>query len=1120
MKSMSHTSAPSSTDGSTRQFAKWLHQTLRYQGVQMRCRVRGNTLHLLYEGNPCPKKNVIAYHVLSQLNKTDINKRGSDSTLIYQVWLYGRSLHEQKPTWTFRINLDQLGHYLHHFTVRSRGRSAEPSSSNQLHSTETHAPPIEHEATVAKSSTASSGLDFAQLNVDAPATPPIVTAADSSEPSTQQIHDDKGDRPTTDLADPSVAPSPPVSSHPVTQPSITASVDQPSSIARELSETLSQLGVSVNVDVKTVSRSGRSAEVPSIRFPSLDTSHSKRLFVRCRAAYCPSSSLIADPIARTLRSLDLPEVQDAILSVCVNGEESPDWTLRIDLTPADILLQQWARWGDIEALSYLLNEALASTQVHITTASYQETALHLVCQPATDELTFPDMSSSSITAVVHPLLESLSPQGVRSVVLYGTLPSEDSPQWVEYLTLGDDTDTEDAHSVVAPLTLAEGGDLEAIAYLVSRLLNPALDNQLATGGIRVQLLQRDELLHIMCDAPTCPDREWVTTTVIRLLEQIRGTNFTGVRIYGRRSGARHPEWHDGRDFVSRSQIERQAPLDFVASDASYVNDLLDAPDESPLREDLTASELWTRWSSLRQRLMNQARRSLLKTQLVALTSDSPALALPSSIKTHGLKTAAVWAAVGVLSVVQIDWLMSQVPHPSDQSSPPSELTLTPATENEDRLTINRNGADLDISSASAEVSGSSIVSLISGSSAETLSAIQAQLLEQSPYPTFNSDQLDLKLALYYQRIAEFGTPDVLVIGSSRALRGIDPLILEETLADLGYENADVFNFGINGATAKVVELVVQHILVPEQLPKLILWADGARAFNGGREDRTYNGIAASEGYQLVSQGKLDIPVVTADNTPTDDGPLARPEDWLADVNQSITDSYDDLDDWLSQQLGRISMAHPNRDGIKAVIQDGLTGNAGLEAFIASGVGDAPMITEEADKMSDAAESESSDASTTTARMDGEIAPDGFLPLNTRFDPVTYYDQYEQVPGNYDLDYANFQLVGQQSDALQSLLQLGSDQDVPIVFINLPLTGEYLDPYRMSFEQEFRQHLLTLDLAHDSFIFRDLSELWLDGEEVDYHQYFSDPSHLNRYGAVEVSKRIAQDPMIPWAGTEF
>ena len=42
------------------------------------------------------------------------------------------------------------------------------------------------------------------------------------------------------------------------------------------------------------------------------------------------------------------------------------------------------------------------------------------------------------------------------------------------------------------------------------------------------------------------------------------------------------------------------------------------------------------------------------------------------------------------------------------------------------------------------------------------------------------------------------------------------------------------------------------------------------------------------------------------------------------------------------------------------------------------------------------------------------------------------------------------------------------------------------------------------------IFRDLSQLLLTKSD-----YFSDPSHLNRYGAYKVSNQLAQDPMIPW-----
>ena len=78
---------------------------------------------------------------------------------------------------------------------------------------------------------------------------------------------------------------------------------------------------------------------------------------------------------------------------------------------------------------------------------------------------------------------------------------------------------------------------------------------------------------------------------------------------------------------------------------------------------------------------------------------------------------------------------------------------------------------------------------------------------------------------------------------------------------------------------------------------------------------------------------------------------------------------------------------------------------------------------------------------------------------------------------------------------------------------MPLTEEYLDPFRMGHEQTFRQYMLNLALQEETFIFRDLGGLWLDNAE--HRSYFSDPSHLNRYGANEVSRHISKDPMIPW-----
>ncbi|HEY9643752.1 MAG TPA: hypothetical protein V6C57_24900 [Coleofasciculaceae cyanobacterium] len=133
------------------------------------------------------------------------------------------------------------------------------------------------------------------------------------------------------------------------------------------------------------------------------------------------------------------------------------------------------------------------------------------------------------------------------------------------------------------------------------------------------------------------------------------------------------------------------------------------------------------------------------------------------------------------------------------------------------------------------------------------------LLPPYDFPSFNSHRLDQELRLYTQYLRAEGTPDVLIIGSSRSLQGIDPTALQESLVKQGYPQLKIFNLGINGGTAKVNELLLLRILTPEQLPRLIIWADGSRAFNNGRLDLTYNSIVASAGYQRLVKGDRPIP---------------------------------------------------------------------------------------------------------------------------------------------------------------------------------------------------------------------------------------------------------------------
>ncbi|NJK52071.1 MAG: hypothetical protein HC936_03240 [Leptolyngbyaceae cyanobacterium SU_3_3] len=285
-------------------------------------------------------------------------------------------------------------------------------------------------------------------------------------------------------------------------------------IARYLSEALSTLGVSVKASVRSVVR----AEADPM--PLLN-----RLWVVCESIYSPDPSLVAAAIPQKLRDLELTGFRDAIVLGQVRGESKPDWSLRVDLTPPDEMLREWARWGDVEALTRLLNRTLAEQTVQVS-ATLKQTTLHITCQPGEWE-----PQKHRVMEAIAPLLETIAPQGIHAVTVYGGAVATDrgeaetnrvwvnsirsvaplatsQPAWVEWLDL-----PAKVHSALADSTetLAKQGDLPAITYLLTRLLNLDLDRQLATGGTQIQVRRKQDLLHIMADATLCPSQGTVGT---------------------------------------------------------------------------------------------------------------------------------------------------------------------------------------------------------------------------------------------------------------------------------------------------------------------------------------------------------------------------------------------------------------------------------------------------------------------------------------------------------------------------------------------------------------------------------------------------------------------------------
>ncbi|MEO8891170.1 MAG: DUF1574 family protein, partial [Coleofasciculaceae cyanobacterium] len=452
---------------------------------------------------------------------------------------------------------------------------------------------------------------------------------------------------------------------------------------------------------------------------------------------------------------------------------------------------------------------------------------------------------------------------------------------------------------------------------------------------------------------------------------------------------------------------------------------------------------------------------------------------------QGLKVALVWGILGLLLTGQTDWFLGQLVRWQTQANSilPSVNEISPTPLPLPQLSLSKAGSKAENFNASGFtrdgdrviVNGKEDKPTIARPVGGATAAIAAA--KRSSTPTFNNQLLDDKLALYQQRIKTSGPPDVLILGSSRALRGVDPQALQTALAAQGFTRVDVFNFGINGATAQVVDLIIRRILTPDQLPKLVIWADGARAFNSGRVDATYNAIASSPGYQQL-KANTDVNTIKEASPKTSTG--ISPLDYFNTNSQA-------LDKWLNQSLANVSSTYSQRDQLKSLLRE--TYVTSLEKVNIS----ANPITE----------------SEKSLTAEEPIDFDGFLPLTVRYNPATYYKKHPRVAGDYDNDYESFKLEGKQASALDSLLKYAKTQNVGIVFINLPLTNDYLDPVRKEDEAKFQQYMRT-SAVQKGLIFRDLSQMLLTK-----YDYFSDPSHLNRYGAYQVSNKLAQDSMINW-----
>jgi hypothetical protein len=781
-------------------------------------------------------------------------------------------------------------------------------------------------------------------------------------------------------------------------------------IFQALAQVLTPLGVRFEFSIQHLPQAVVfDADSVQTMFQSADLSRDSleyRLLVRCHSQKSLECQLLAEPLARVLRGIQLEHFTEAIVQFShtldldlTKSTPVANWRLKVDLTPPIIRLRSWARWGDVQAITHLLNAALAPEGVQLST-TLKNLTLQVFCtlkQPA--EARFP--AKKIVIDTIAPLLISLTPQGLQGATIHG-LPSpldrnyhnEEPPAWIHWLDL---PALGDPKFSPTPIALAGRGDREALSFILERLLNPDLEQYFELGGINLSLLFHQRLIHVMSEAPNCPIQSQVALTVIKVIRQLNLPGIRGVRVHGRRAGQSISLWTDGVDF------------------------------DSPQR--------------------------LLAPPVITPTSPPPSVAKPVAVKIDWRQQ------IGAALVATGMW------KPQLNLSNPHQLAYQPRFQWQPSLLLFLVGLGLTIAGDVAIKFALETRHVTN----ESTAVVKTQL-------SFNNPLLEQKLAQYQLRCLQHGVPDVLIVGSSRALRGVDPEVLRRGLIDRGYRNPKLYNFGINGATAQVVDLILRQLLTSKQLPKLVIWADGARAFNSGRIDRTYEAITLSDRYrQLALTSGLNH----------SDSPLFQ-------VQSSVRDASHAIDKTIDLQLAKVSTAYQHRDRLKTWLQSRV-----------------PLGISSTDRSNSSQLDPSINSEILPSDKHQDVDFDGFLALDVQFDPATYYQKYTKVTGDSDGDYTNFKLSGIQDRALHQTIDLLANRQISLVFVNMPLTDIYLDKFRTQHETNFRQYMQQL-MDSNQLTFVDL-----DGVFNTRHELFSDPSHLNQFGGREVSKYLAKIRKVSW-----
>jgi hypothetical protein len=191
-------------------------------------------------------------------------------------------------------------------------------------------------------------------------------------------------------------------------------------------------------------------------------------------------------------------------------------------------LLELAKQGNVKAIAALMNRSLQPKGITVVKATLKDSCLELLLESAQVP------NQQTLAAFVRQRIIRLRAALIEQVKLYVRQTGEEIPAWSQELELAAQP-LPVVISQPSPLELAKQGNVEAIAALMNRSLQPK-------GITVVKAAFKDSCLQILLESAQVPNQQALVALIRKQVKGLNSASIKQVKLYGRKTGEEIPAW--------------------------------------------------------------------------------------------------------------------------------------------------------------------------------------------------------------------------------------------------------------------------------------------------------------------------------------------------------------------------------------------------------------------------------------------------------------------------------------------------------------------------------------------------------------------------------------------------